>query len=73
MIAVDVARFLISTLRETDSARVPAVAEQRADGVLARLEQRSHVVRLILRARVIVGELGREHVIADALAVDVNS
>ena len=63
--------FADERLRQADAAGVPSVAEQRRDDVVAGVEQCGDVVRLILRARVVVGELGREHVVADALAVDV--
>ena len=72
MIAVDVARFADERLRQADAAGVPPVAEQRRDDVVAGVEQRGDIVRLVLRARMVVGELGREHVVADTLAVDAN-
>ena len=51
-------------------AGVPAVGEQRADGVVARVQERGHVVGLVADTEVIVGPLGSEDVIADALAVE---
>ena len=71
MIAIDVARLLNQRLRQADAARVPAIAEHRADGVRAFAHERRHVIRLILCARGIVGEFRRKQVIADALAIDV--
>ena len=53
-----------------DEARVPAVAEERAEHVLARAEQRGHVVGLVRDALRVVGPARGEHRVADPLPVE---
>ena len=50
---------------------VPPVAEHRADDVLALLHRVGHVERVVAQAVVIARPPGREHVVADATAVQL--
>ncbi len=60
----------LAGLLEAEPAAVPAVAEQRADRILALAEKLGDVVDLVADASAVVGPAGRELLIADPAAVD---
>ena len=53
-------------------SRIPAIGQQRADGIAAGLQHPGDVIRLIAHALAVVGPIGGENMISHALAVDVN-
>ena len=66
-----VAAVVLPLAAEAQIAGVPAVAENRADGVLAGLEELRHVVGLIVDPLAEIGPARRQFILADAPAVEV--
>src|SRR6185369_14402996 len=69
MMAVNVPRLLDDYLSESNPSGVPSITEDCSNCVITLLEKRSHIVRLILNARVVIGKFGRKQLIPNAPAV----
>ena len=63
-------RAVLLAAGDADTARVPAVAEQRAQRVGALADLSGHVEHLVLQPLVVVGPARREHVRADLRTVE---
>src|SRR5436190_1302374 len=68
----DTSPVMVAMRLEPDLASVPSAADDRPDGVLARVEQITHVIGLVLKPRAITRPSRCEHVPPDTLAVDVD-
>ena len=62
---------MVALLAEADVAAVPAVGQDRSQGVGARLHAAGHVVGAVIDALGVVGPAGVEVIVADALAIEV--
>ena len=62
---------VVAHLAEADVAAVPAVGQDRPQGVVAWVHAAGHVIGAVIDAPGVVGPAGVEVVVADALAVEV--
>src|SRR5207244_6949733 len=62
----------IALAEEPELSAIPAVAQHRADRIVARSQERGDVIRLVLQPAAVRGPAGREELVADALAVQID-
>ena len=62
---------MIATVLEADVAAVPAVGQDRAEGVVPAAHLVGHIVGAVVDALPVVGPAGIEVIVADALAVEM--
>src|SRR5262245_25404668 len=63
---------LVALAAKSDSASIPAVAQESGDSVITVLEEACDVISLILKPFVVAGPTGSKELIANQLAVDLN-
>src|SRR2546428_3230532 len=62
----------IALAEEPELSAIPPIAQHCADRIVARSHERGDVIRLVLQPPAVRGPAGREQLVADALAVEID-